>query len=95
MTQLNTPGQEIFDPHLKNMPEAIAADYPRRAKALLSWRWHEPLSRIITRGVEFIGQIYQQPWGRMASFKFPRGGGRSLCQTRHPIALGLQSKVPR
>lgn len=43
------------------------------------------------RSVEFIGDVQEQPWGRLISLRVPGAGPIGLYQPQHPTAIGLEA----
>jgi hypothetical protein len=48
------------------------------------------------KGIEFVGKVSNQAWGKLATFKLPGAGQMGLYEPRHPIAAGKKiKKQPR
>jgi predicted enzyme related to lactoylglutathione lyase len=45
------------------------------------------MAELATKGVEFVGGVSEQEYGRAATIKLPGGGSLGLYQPKHPIAL--------
>lgn len=44
------------------------------------------------KGVQFVGEVSQQPWGKAATFRLPGGEAMTVYQPRHPVATGRTGK---
>lgn len=42
------------------------------------------------KGVEFVGEVSEQPWGSLVNLKVPGGGTMGLYQPKHPLAITLK-----
>lgn len=42
------------------------------------------------KGAEFVGDVTEEQWGRVATIKVPGGGELGLYQASHPLAIGQQ-----
>lgn len=40
------------------------------------------------KGAEFVGEVTEERWGRVATIKVPGGGELGLYQASHPLAIG-------
>lgn len=47
------------------------------------------------KGIEFVGKVSNQAWGKLATFKLPGAGNMGLYEPKHPIAAGMKAKSKR
>lgn len=46
-------------------------------------------------GIEFVGKVRNQAWGKLATFTLPGAGPMGLYEPKHPLAIGLKKKPAR
>ncbi len=52
----------------------------------------ETMADLKTKGIEFVGKISNQAWGKLATFDLPGAGRMGLYEPKHAIAAGMKGK---
>jgi catechol 2,3-dioxygenase-like lactoylglutathione lyase family enzyme len=48
------------------------------------------MSELAKKGVEFVDEPSDQPWGVLVTLRVPGGGTMGLYQPKHPVAINLK-----
>lgn len=48
------------------------------------------MTELKAKGVEFVGEVSEQPWGTLVMFKAPGAGEMGLYEPKHPKAIDLR-----